>query len=140
MSRSGYSFDLEPGELGRWRAQVASSIRGKRGQALLRDMKAALEAMPERCLIEGVLEHGDSVCALGAVGRMRGVGMADVEAYDRDAVGEAFNIAPQLAAEIVFENDEQLARATPEQRWEHVYRWTCQNIKGEVSDAGNVTP
>lgn len=39
----------------RWRGAVASAIRGKRGQAFLREMLAALDAMPEKRLIAGSL-------------------------------------------------------------------------------------
>ena len=35
MSRSGYCDELEQSELAMWRGQVASAIRGKRGQAFL---------------------------------------------------------------------------------------------------------
>jgi hypothetical protein len=45
MSRSGYSDDLDPLALGRWRGRVASAMRGKRGQAFLREMLAAMDAM-----------------------------------------------------------------------------------------------
>lgn len=52
MSRAGYTDEFEdPLELGRWRARVASATRGKRGQKLLRDMLAALDAMPEKRLV-----------------------------------------------------------------------------------------
>jgi hypothetical protein len=37
MSRSGYSDDLENWSLIRWRGAVASAIRGRRGQAFLRE-------------------------------------------------------------------------------------------------------
>lgn len=52
MSRSGYTDDDDdPLATGRWRAQVRSAIRGKRGQAFLRELIAALDAMPEKALI-----------------------------------------------------------------------------------------
>lgn len=57
MSRSGYSedYDGDHWDLIRWRGAVASSIRGKRGQAFLREALAALDAMPEKKLITGDL-------------------------------------------------------------------------------------
>lgn len=57
MSRSGLYEDDgdDPLALGRWRAQVRSAIRGKRGQAFLRDLLAALDAMPDKRLIAGSL-------------------------------------------------------------------------------------
>lgn len=46
MSRSGYSDDCDdPLQEGRWRAAVNSAIRGKRGQAFLREALAALVAV-----------------------------------------------------------------------------------------------
>jgi hypothetical protein len=131
VSRSGYSDSCEGWALIRWRGQVASAIRGKRGQALLRDMKAALEAMPERRLIRDELECADGVCALGAVGQARGVDMAGLDPYDREAVADAFGVAEPLAAEIVAINDDECWRSTPEERWTAVYAWVCSNLREE---------
>lgn len=68
MSRSGYcdDYDCDPLPLGRWRGQVASAIRGKRGQAFLRELVAALDAMPEKRLIANDLEQAGNVCAIAA--------------------------------------------------------------------------
>ena len=51
MSRSAYSDDLEDDVMNLWRGAVMSAIRGKRGQQLLRDLRDALDAMPEKRLI-----------------------------------------------------------------------------------------
>ena len=57
MSRSGlYEYDGDdPLAYGRWRAQVKSAINGKRGQAFLRDLLSALDALPEKRLVSGDL-------------------------------------------------------------------------------------
>lgn len=56
MSRSGYTDDTEDQwSLIRYRGAVASAIRGARGQAFLREMLTALDAMPEKRLISGAL-------------------------------------------------------------------------------------
>lgn len=56
MSRSGYSEDCDNDwSLIRWRGAVKSAIRGKRGQALLKEMLEALDAMPVKRLIRGEL-------------------------------------------------------------------------------------
>ncbi len=128
MSRSGYHDDLGDLELGRWRGQVASAIRGKRGQALLRDMVTALDAMPDKRLITSELESDGEVCALGALGRMRGIDLAVLDPEDPDGVAAAFNIAQQLAREIVNENDETWHEETPESRWARMRRWAEANI------------
>ena len=64
MSRHGYADDLaddDPLAYGQWRGRVASAIRGRRGQAFLREMRAALDAMPDKRLIATALvdEDGD---------------------------------------------------------------------------------
>ena len=51
MSRSGYHDGIDQWDLIRWRGAVASAIRGKRGQAFLREMLDALDALPEPKLI-----------------------------------------------------------------------------------------
>lgn len=128
MSRSGYSSDdLDHLALGRWRAQVASALRGKRGQKLLSDIIEALDAMPEKVLIAGDLENSEGVCALGAVGRVRGVSLASLDTYDYEELGAAFDIAHQLAQEVMYVNDEW-AR-TPEERWRIVREWAESKLK-----------
>jgi hypothetical protein len=130
MSRSGYSEDLENWSLIRWRGQVMSAIRGKRGQAFLRELVEALEAMPEKALIKNELQEANGqVCALGALGVKRGVDMALLDPEDAEGVASAFNIAPQLAQEVIFENDEQLYNATPERRWEWMHSWAKGHLK-----------
>lgn len=133
MSRSGYIDDCcdDNWQLIRWRGQVASAIRGKRGQTLLRDLLAALDAMPEKRLIAGELEAEGEVCALGAVGKARGLDMSEIDPYEPEDVAVAFNIAQQLASEIVFENDENgpWSGETPEQRWKRMRDWVASQIR-----------
>ncbi len=140
MSRSGYSDDIEEWALIRWRGQVASAIRGKRGQALLRDMIEALDALPEKCLITHDLENeqGD-VCALGAVGRKRALKMADVDPEEPEQVAALFDIAPQLAQEIVYENDEVYYGETPEHRWQRMRKWAAAHLSANGTGAANNT-
>jgi hypothetical protein len=129
--RSGYSDDCDQWDLIRWRGAVESAIRGKRGQAALREMLSALDAMPDKRLIADELEDADGeVCGLGALGKARGLDMAVVDPEDRESVAKAFGIAEALAAEIMNVNDDWLdRRATPEQRWEVVRRWVASKIK-----------
>lgn len=119
MSRSGYSddYDDDPLATGRWRAQVASSIRGKRGQKFLRDLIEALDALPEKELIANELvDQSGCVCALGALGKRRGVDLETVDTEDYDTLGGIFDIAHQLAQEVMWENDEYV----DEYKWESV--------------------
>lgn len=107
MSRSGYTDDYdEDGTGGLWRGAVASALRGKRGQAFLRELAAALDAMPEKRLIAHELEADGEFCTIGVLGAARGIDMAKLDPEDYDQVAAAFGIAPCMAQEIVYENDE----------------------------------
>lgn len=123
MSRSGYSEDCWGPEYICWRGAVASAIRGKRGQEFLHEMLHALAALAKPELIDGELEQDGSVCALGAVGRSRGIDMSNIDIEDRHKVAATFGIAPALAAEIVYMNDEATYNETPEQRFSRMRKW-----------------
>jgi hypothetical protein len=128
MSRSGYSDDLDTLDLGRWRGQVASALRGKRGQKFLRDLITALDALTEKQLITDELEGADGVCALGALGRLRGIALDRVDTYDAEDLGAMFDIASQLAQEVMFVNDEQCYGLTAEERWHQIRRWAERHL------------
>lgn len=115
-----------------YRGQVASAIRGKRGQALLRSLKDALEAMPAQRLGAGWIESAGDVCALGALGRARGMDMQRLGGEDNDGLAREFGVAHQLIAEIEFENDEVGWSRTPEERWQRMHAWVCSRIAQEV--------
>jgi len=112
----------------RWRGAVESALRGRRGQALLRDLITALDAMPEKRLIQGELQAGSEVCALGAIGRMRGIDMAKMDPEDYERVAPLFGIAEALAREVMYENDEGDYLETPERRWERMRKWALDNL------------
>lgn len=130
MSRSDYSDDIDQWDLIKWRGQVASAIRGKRGQLLLRELLEALDAMPERVLIAHELtnKEGDH-CALGVVGKKRGLPIETIDPEDSYAVAEAFDVANPLAREIVYVNDEGDYGETPQQRWERVRAWVVKHLQ-----------
>lgn len=138
MSRSGYSIDLDSRELAMWRGTIASATRGKRGQQFFRDLVAALDALPAKRLIANALgtetPEGD-VCALGSVARLKSVPLSEGDAYDHDKLGETFNIARQLAQEVMYENDDggpwrpYHQTETPEERWTRVRAWAAGQIR-----------
>jgi hypothetical protein len=133
MSRAGYSDDLDQWDLIRWRGQVASAIRGKRGQAFLRDLVAALDALPSKRLIAHELKAEDGeVCALGALGLVRNIDMERLDPDEPDDVAAAFGIAQQLAREVVYMNDEY-GPETPEQKFTRMRDWVASLIKPEVT-------
>lgn len=124
MSRSGYAYDLDNWDLIRWRGRVASSIPGQRGQKLLRDIVAALEAMPAKRLIAHDLENeSGEVCALGAAAKLRGVDLKDIDPEEPEQVAATLDIAYPLACEIAYLNDEGEHNETPEHRYERLKRW-----------------
>lgn len=133
MSRSGYSEVDDNWALIRWRGCVTSAIRGARGQKLLRELAAALDAMPEKRLIAGALQDGGDYCALGTVGAARGIVMDCIDSWDQDAVAAAFDIARPLAAEIAYENDEGSGwrDETPEERWSRMRKWVGLKLRDE---------
>jgi hypothetical protein len=131
VSRSGYVDEMcDEWSLIRYRGAVKSAIRGKRGQAFLREMIDALDRLPEKRLIAGELRDSPGlVCAIGAVGEARGVDMAQLDPEDAQAVGGIFGIAEAMAREIVYENDEACWHSeTPEQRFARMRRWAEQNL------------
>ena len=155
MSRSGYSYDCDSWELIRWRGAVASAVRGKRGQALLREMAAALDAMPVKELVaEDLITPDGGCCAFGAVAMARGVTYEDLPEstfrfwdpftleilgrrerqveFSGEQLAEAFDVAPALACEIVSINDDYLGHAKDEHaratRWWVVRNWIARHL------------
>lgn len=136
MSRSGYVDDYDeqfPNALALYRTSVEQAIYGKRGQAFLRDLIAALDAMPEKKLISDQLEAEGAVCAIGSVGKMRGVDMSGIDPYDHASLSKTFGIARCLAAEVMFENDEGagywVVDEDPEKRWQRMRDWAQRHLK-----------
>ena len=133
MSRHGYTDDCDddPLQFGRWRGRVASAIRGKRGQAFLRDLIAALDAMPVKELIANELVTEDGACcAIGAVCLARGIDTSKIDYECPEEVGAAVGIASSMAAEIEYENDEWRGE-TDERRWQRMRRWAERHLKTE---------
>lgn len=110
MSRSGYSDDCgdeDPLVLGRWRGAVKSAIQGKRGQAMLRELLAALDAMPDKRLAANSLVNAEGeYCTLGVLGAKRGIDLESLDPEDYDQVAAAFGVNAKVVQEIVYHNDE----------------------------------
>jgi hypothetical protein len=133
MSRHGYSEDCDDDlAAGRWAGQLASAIRGKRGQAFLRELIDALDTMPEKRLIRGALREDGEVCALGALGAKRGLDLESLDPDEPEDIGVVFGIAQQLAREVVWQNDEICDRGTPEERWRDMRGWAQRKLKAQV--------
>ena len=139
MSRSGYTDDYDDhGSLNLYRANVDRTIRGKRGQAFLREMAAALDAMPVKELVaEEIVRDSEHVCAMGAVALARRLDVSKIDPDNPDTVAGVFGITRILAAEIAYENDEcaprysrgpeggwvNLPPETPAERWSRMRKW-----------------
>lgn len=144
MSRSGYSDDIDDNWRHIcWRGAVSSAIRGKRGQAFLLELAAAMDAMPVKRLVTEELQADGEFCTLGVVGNARGLDMTVIDPDDAESVAEKFCLASAMVCEIVYENDEysgdwkwvdgvhQFVRETPEHRWERMRKWVAKHIRSE---------
>lgn len=134
MGRSGYVDDFdEIGSLNLYRATVERSLRGKRGQAFLREMAAALDAMAVKELIDDEIVSEDGrVCGIGAVAVARKMDVSQLDEDDGDDVGKAFGISPSMAREIAFVNDNDFAprTETTAERWTRVRAWVAAQLVG----------
>ena len=130
MSRSGYSDYVEDNwQLICWRGAVASAIRGKRGQAFLKELAAKMDAMPEKILISGelVTEDGDC-CAIGVVCKSRGLDVSKVDPEESEEVSKLVGVAEAMVREIEYENDECGWNEKPDSRWRRMRRWVDEQI------------
>ena len=136
MSRSGYVDDCwdcdedAQWRMIRYRGAVKSALRGHRGQAFLRELVEALDAMPVKELVAHDLKNECGVCAMGAVGLVRGLDMSSLDPDNAEGVSGVFDIATSMAREIAFENDEcGHYKETPYQRWCRMRLWAQDQIK-----------
>ena len=132
MSRHGYSEEVDDElEAGRWRGAVRSAIRGRRGQAFLREMIAALDAMPNKRLVSSVLidEEGE-VCAMGCVLKARGVKPEQLpDAECPGDVADLTGLAEAMVREIAYENDDgTYGTEEPEARWTRMRAWAEKRL------------
>lgn len=155
MSRTSWSEDFRddaPAAVNLFQGNVKRSMRGKAGQAALRELEAALLAMPEKELYSGLfVGTTGAVCALGAVAvaRKEATGLsrdealaacADVDPEDSEEEGEALGFPRLVAEAIVWENDE--ANTTV---WEVACgpaypRGGCYAYKGGIAHIRDMTP
>jgi hypothetical protein len=139
-------YDWEPWMEGQAAGAMRSAIRGRRGQQLLRDLIAGLDALPVQELAAGALEDPETgcVCALGAVRLQRGAEAVplsfDLDDPDIDwrDLAKPFDISETLAHAVISENeysskrnDEQSRR----RRWQSVRAWAVGNL---LAPAGGV--
>jgi hypothetical protein len=133
MSRSGYTDDCDDNwQFIMYRGAVTSAINGRRGQAFLKEMLAALDALPEKVLIAEELEddiYTGQVCALGAVGKARGLNMERIDPHDPETVASVFAISKALASEVAYMNDDWFNNNSPASRFIQMREWIKSQIK-----------
>jgi len=128
VSRSGYSDDLDVLQLGRWRGIIRSASKGQRGQAFFRSLVEALDAMPDKRLgKDDMVDDSGCMCSLAALAKHRGSDPDRLNPYDYKSLGQEFNIAHQLAREVMYHNDQGTwKRETPEDRWLRMRNWAAE--------------
>jgi hypothetical protein len=138
MSRADYSDDCDGWALICWRGAVASALRGKRGQQALRELAAAMDAMPVKRLIAHELVRDGEYCTLGVLGAAKSIPMDYLDPYNADDIAERFQLSRAMVREIEYMNDEygwNAEKETPEQRWLRMREWVREQIK----EAGRTT-
>jgi hypothetical protein len=132
MSRHGYVDDLDANVMNLYRGSVTRAMRGKRGQRFLRELAAALDAMPIKELIYGELvDEAGSVCTIGAVCQSRGLDVSKIDYEEPEEVGKAVGIASCMAAEIEFMNDDWSYSETPQKRWSRMRKWVEEQLTAD---------
>jgi hypothetical protein len=119
--RINYSDDEDfPGQFGLWQGNCQRSMRGKAGQAALRELEAALVAWPSKRLgRELFVERAGAACALGvlAVARKQQEGvsldealsvLADKDPEDMEQHGEDMGLPRLVVWAIVAQNDVEM--------------------------------
>jgi hypothetical protein len=125
-----------------WHANLRRTMQSKRGQAFLHELLEALDALPQKRLIQGAMQQGGEVCVLGAVGLKRSMDLNDVDCHDHDAIADAFGISSMLAQEIAYWNDQGMEacllgltdgagwkKNTPEDRFAFVRAWVVAGLE-----------
>ena len=99
MSRSGYSDDCENVEL--YRAAVDRAIKGSRGQAFLRELATAMDAMPEKVLIaEELIREDGRCCTIGVVCKARAVDVGCIDYNDVDTVARLVGVLVESSSDM----------------------------------------
>ena len=108
-----------------WEANCRRSIKGRHGQAALRELRDVLLSLPSKRLIAGALEHDGEFCAIGAYAKAKGVdlGTSTPEDDNHDAAGVKAGMPRLVAWTVVYENDEAIHYEPPEARYARMLRW-----------------
>jgi len=124
-----------------WRANLRRTMQSERGQAFLQELLEALDALPQKRLIQGAMQQGREVCALGAVGLKRRINLGGLDSRNHDELAAAFGISSMLVQEIAYWNDQGMEAClfglteggrwkvnTPESRFTFVRAWVVARL------------
>lgn len=148
MSRFWEGESDNPLDWGRYEAAKRSTLRGRRGQAFLRKLIAALDALPKPELSEGALADRATgcVCALGAVALAQGDSFDDLAQDDGnwspEDIATWYDISPTLANEVIIENDDWRDGNSAEirqSRWRHVRAWAVRHLQDATAPTTTTT-
>ncbi|HET8627028.1 MAG TPA: hypothetical protein VFL91_06395 [Thermomicrobiales bacterium] len=142
-TRFDYGWDDEGGiPAALWEHNLRRALTSKRGLATLRDLEAALLALPEKKLIAGDMAYpSGAVCAVGAYSLYKRLQRGeDREAallslcsregpYETALEGQRYGMAYTLAWEIAERNDEIYGGAyTEEGRYQEMLAWVRRQL------------
>jgi hypothetical protein len=159
MSRSwDYDGDYTLDAL--YAANRQRALDGKRGQTKLRELLAALDAMPVKELGDSEISYEGRTCVLGAYAAHKlvqdkglawpvavaALGVEYVETLDGDSedLGVSLGMTRTMANHIAFQNDEGLhwyrdpetlqlrSVVSPADRWVAMRQWIASKIKEEA--------
>lgn len=136
--RINYSEDEDyPGQFYLYQANCTRSVKGQAGQKALRELEAALLALPSKRLIAEELDDGQDVCAIGALVRHKKITPTSDSEWEMENVGVECGMPHLVAWKVVELNDVEFldrwrdgAREfyTPEERYDAMLKWVRQQI------------
>jgi hypothetical protein len=157
MSRFGSDdfYEEFPNQSLLWWHNAETHLAGAKGQKVLRELRDAMLAMPERKLIRGRLaDEQGHVCAVGALAVARGESVdelaaritfdkwGDVDSYDAEditiAIGRQIGLKEVMSTLLAQVNDDAWGAPideTDEQRFERVLAWIEKKLEPEAVPA-----
>jgi len=135
--RISYSEEEEfSGQFALWQVNCQRSLSGNKGQQSLRELEAALLALPSKRLIAHRLDNGEDVCAIGALVRYKHISPVSDPEFEMENVGIECGMPQLVAWKIVEINDTFDCRYegnrrvdyTPEERYEKVLNWVREQL------------
>jgi hypothetical protein len=132
-----------PGQFGLWQGNCNRSLMGRGGQKSLRELEAALLALPDKRLVSGEFDNGEDVCAIGALARHRRIVPKSDPESEMEEVGVECGMPRLVAWKVVEVNDtyfdfryeggERVAY-TPEERYSKVLEWVQLQLAQRSND------